>query len=71
MLDKHEVAKILKVSYGTINNMMKEGRLPYIKVGKLVRFREDAIERIISGEVNTSVGWVHQGSSQDEDVEMV
>jgi len=50
MLDKHDVAKILKLSYATINNMMKDGRLHYIKIGRTVRFREDDVDRIVNGE---------------------
>ena len=50
MLTKKEVATILKVSCTTINNMMKRGDLKYVRVGKHVRFNEDAIERITKGE---------------------
>lgn len=46
MLNKHEVANILKVSEGTVNNMMRLGRIPYIKIGKVVRFREEDVEAI-------------------------
>jgi len=53
MLDKHDVAKILKVSYGTVNHMMQDGRLRFIKIGRTVRFREEDIDRIINGERNT------------------
>ena len=50
MISKYDVSKILKISLGTVNNMMKEGRLPYVKVGRLVRFREGDIDRIVGGE---------------------
>jgi len=53
MLDKHDVERILKVSPGTVNNMMRRGELPYVKIGKVVRFREEDIDRIINGERNT------------------
>jgi len=36
---KHEVAEYLKVTDRTIDNWMKEGLIPYFKIGRNVRFR--------------------------------
>lgn len=46
MKSKIEVAEYLRVSEMTVNRMMKDGRLPYIKIGKTVRFREEDLEAI-------------------------
>ena len=33
----HEVAEILRVSYITVRRMIKDGRLPVIRMGRLMR----------------------------------
>ena len=39
-----EVAEYLQVSGGTINQWVKAGRIPVVKVGKLNRFRREDID---------------------------
>jgi DNA binding domain, excisionase family len=42
-LTKDEVAKILRVSERTIDNLRKNQGLPYVTVGGLIRFTEEDI----------------------------
>jgi excisionase family DNA binding protein len=39
LLDKPETAYRLKVSKRTLDAWMREGRVPFLKIGKTVRFR--------------------------------
>jgi len=39
ILQKPELAERLKVSTRTLDQWMKAGRLPFLKIGKTVRFR--------------------------------
>jgi excisionase family DNA binding protein len=43
LLDKRETARRLNKSVRTVDNWMKRGRLPYIKVGRSVLFRWGAV----------------------------
>jgi excisionase family DNA binding protein len=38
-VDRAEIAKILRVSERYVSKLMREGKLPYYKLGKSVRFR--------------------------------
>jgi excisionase family DNA binding protein len=44
LMTAEEVAEHLRVSEGTINQWVKAGRIPVVKVGKLNRFRRSDIE---------------------------
>lgn len=50
LLLKKEVAEILKMTPRSINNLMREGRLPFIKpTGKrAVRFSLESVQRLLS-----------------------
>jgi excisionase family DNA binding protein len=53
LLDKRETARRLNKSVRTVDNWMKRGRLPYIKVGRSVLFRWGAIlEKLEAYRVN-------------------
>lgn len=41
---KRALARHFECSIRTIDNWMAEGIIPYLKVGRLVRFRIDAVE---------------------------
>ena len=47
LLNAQDVAKILKVSKPQVYLMMRRGDFPVIKMGRLVRARESAIEDFI------------------------
>ncbi len=49
LLTAHEVAKILKVSYGWVKDhaTRKQPRLPCVRLGSLLRFRPQDIEEFI------------------------
>ncbi len=42
-----EVMEILKVSRTAVNNWMSSGKLKFYKVGRLVRVKEDDLEKFI------------------------
>ena len=39
LMDKAELALRLKISTRTLDDWMRKGRLPFLKIGKTVRFR--------------------------------
>jgi excisionase family DNA binding protein len=53
LLDKSEIARRLNKSARTVDDWMKRGRLPYIKVGRSVLFRWGAVlEKLEAFRVN-------------------
>jgi excisionase family DNA binding protein len=48
---KEELAKMLKVTPRTIENQMRLGKLPFIKIGRSVRFPAEAIRRHIEAQI--------------------
>lgn len=47
LLTKKDVADLLQYSTDGINRLMRNRRIPYIKIGKTVRFKKDDIENWI------------------------
>src|SRR5258708_6165815 len=47
VLTKKELAERLRIGMRTVDGWMKKGYLPYIKYGKLVRFRWSEVERCL------------------------
>ncbi len=47
LITKKELCKYLKCSVGTIDNLMKEGKIKYIKLGKMVRFDKQDIDKAL------------------------
>ena len=47
LLNKRELSEYLNCSMGTIDNLMKEGRIKYIKIGKMVRFDKMDIDKTL------------------------
>lgn len=45
--DKRQTADRLNVSQRTIDNRIKAGTIPYLKIGKLIRFLPSDIERFV------------------------
>ena len=43
LLTKNELAMKMCVKLRTIDNWMKDGRLPYLKIGKTVRFEYTSV----------------------------
>jgi excisionase family DNA binding protein len=46
LLDTAELAAILDVSERTVRRRVKDGLIPVVRIGKLVRFHPDHIEKI-------------------------
>ena len=44
VMTKQEVAEYLKISIGTLNHKIKEGKIPHFKIGSQVRFNKEAVE---------------------------
>lgn len=51
LLNKEELAAALGVTTRWVRRALDEGRLPYIKVGRLVRFRLSDVEAYIEANV--------------------
>jgi excisionase family DNA binding protein len=47
LLSKRDLYEMLDVSLGTVNNMIKENRIPYYKIGKSVRFNYEEINNFL------------------------
>jgi len=47
LLKKNDVSKSLGISCVTIDRLRRSGKLPYRKIGKMVRFLEQDIESFI------------------------
>jgi len=45
LMTKVELSEYLRCSLGSIDNYMKNGKIKYHKVGKLVRFDKDDVDR--------------------------
>lgn len=54
LLTVAEVAEALRLSDETIHRWARQGRLPYVDVLGVKRFRRDQIEAIVSGEQSGS-----------------
>jgi excisionase family DNA binding protein len=53
LLNKWEVAAKLRIGKRTVDHWMRQGRLPFIKLGKTVRFRwPDVLEKLNAYRVN-------------------
>jgi excisionase family DNA binding protein len=53
LLTKRELAPKLKISRRTLDGWMRKGRVPFMKLGKSVRFRwPDVLERLSQFRVN-------------------
>lgn len=50
LLTVKEVAEILRIAEKTVRELLKEGSLPGIKVGKTWRIPEDDLKKYIRGE---------------------
>ncbi len=44
-----EIAQILRVPKGRVYELVRQGKLPAVRIGRQVRFREDAVEAWLSG----------------------
>ena len=53
LLTKRELAPKLKIASRTLDLWMRKGRIPFLKVGKSVRFRwEDVLKKLSAYRVN-------------------
>lgn len=50
MKTKSDVCQIFKVSLGTVNNWIKQGKIRSVKIGRSVRIPDEEIERLKMGE---------------------
>lgn len=48
LLTLEEAATYLKIARGTLKNWVSEKRIEHVKVGKLIRFRKEALDRYIA-----------------------
>jgi excisionase family DNA binding protein len=50
LLTAAEVAEILNVSTRSVRRLIKDGKLPIVRVGRAVRILPEALETLIDGE---------------------
>ena len=51
LLNKKEVCDILGISRGSLDNMMKENEIKYIKFERSVRFKKEDIDSLINSKI--------------------
>jgi excisionase family DNA binding protein len=49
LLTKSDVATLLAVSLSTVNRLLRDGKLQYVKIGSLVRIPMPAIQGVMKG----------------------
>jgi len=54
LLDVGEVAGMLKISIATVRRWVWQGYIPYMKIGKAIRFSNLAIENWVSSKCTNS-----------------
>ena len=61
LLDDKQAASVLKTKPATLSVWRTTGRynLPYIKIGRLVRYRAGDLKAFINGRVHAHTGSVH------------
>jgi len=47
LMKTEEVSERLQVHPGTVRNLVKRGELPYVKIGKSLRFKTDDVEALV------------------------
>ena len=52
-LKSYEVRKLLNISAGTLQNLRINGTLPYNKIGGLMYYRYEDIQKLMDGASNT------------------
>lgn len=52
-LKSYEVRKLLNISAGTLQNLRLNGTLPYNKIGGLMYYRYDDIQKLMDGVSNS------------------
>ena len=48
LLDKRSVARVLRISQRTLDNRIAAGTIPFVKIGKVVRFIPSDIQQFIA-----------------------
>lgn len=51
-LKSSEVRKLLGVSHGTLQNLRNNGTIPFTKIGGVVYYPRDGIEKMLSGKTS-------------------
>ena len=46
MKTKKDLCEIFRVSLGTVNNWIKQGKIKAVKIGHSVRFSDEEVERL-------------------------
>lgn len=55
-LDVRDVAELLKCSTRTVHSLRSNEGLPFVKLGRLVRFPKQAVEEWLAGRLKTTGG---------------
>jgi excisionase family DNA binding protein len=51
LLTVEEVSQYLRISIYTVREMIKDGKLPAVKLGKAYRIKQNEVEKLVSTEV--------------------
>lgn len=57
LLTIDELSKLLKLKKSTLYSWVHERRIPHLKVGRLLRFRRDSVEKWLKTQDREEVRW--------------
>jgi len=68
LLDVGQVAEMLKISVATVRRWVLQGYIPYMKIGKAIRFSNSDIENWVSSKCTNSIVSKKQEEAQNVDI---
>jgi len=68
LLDVGQVAEMLKISIATVRRWVWQGYIPYIKIGKAIRFSNSDIENWVSSKCTNSTVSKKQEGEQNVNI---
>jgi excisionase family DNA binding protein len=68
LLDVGQVAEMLKISVATVRRWVLQGYIPYMKIGKAIRFSNSDIENWVSSKCTNSIVSKKQEGAQNVNI---
>ena len=68
LLDVGQVAAMLKISIATVRRWVWQGYIPYMKIGKAIRFSKSDVENWVSSKCSNSIVSKKQEEAQNVNI---
>lgn len=62
LIDINELSELTGISVSTLYSWVSQKRIPHIKIGRMVRFRMDEIDRWLSSQEVPAREWAERGT---------